>query len=76
MAHPPSQLNITDLSYEIELLSYAIECVGQTDPCDFTRPTIAFLADRLRQHARQLREKPGKPKSKLEIFPVPPGTQR
>lgn len=48
--------NTTDLTEEIEILSYALECVAQTEPSDLTDLTVSYLAGKVRENARQIRE--------------------
>jgi hypothetical protein len=40
-----------DLTTEIELLRYTLECVAQTEPCDYTEAAASLLAGQIRQHA-------------------------
>lgn len=47
---------IIDLTEAIELLSYALECVAAVEPSDLTELTSAYLAGRIRENARQIRE--------------------
>jgi len=45
-----------DITLEIEILTYALECVAQTEPCDLTDATVSYLAGKVRENARQIRE--------------------
>ncbi|HJY84864.1 MAG TPA: hypothetical protein VKK81_27755 [Candidatus Binatia bacterium] len=49
------QPHIIDLSFEIELLTHAMECVGQKEPCDYSSPTLCLLGDLIRQRVQELR---------------------
>jgi len=45
-----------DTTLKIEILTYALECVAQTEPCDLTDATVSYLAGQVREKARLIRK--------------------
>jgi hypothetical protein len=45
-----------DTTLEIEILTFALECVAQTEPCDLTDAAVSLLAGQVREKTRQIRK--------------------